>query len=419
MENQDRREDSGEEEAFKEVTQEEMKTNFPVFMKVVLILFLFAFLPFLLLALLVVWNYDAAFHSFFQDILLPEKEKFSLDSQWRDVVHDLRIKVGFFLLLFSGFLFFGILLTSRLLLRPLAKFLEGVRRLIRGDFGTKIRVDTNDEFALFSTYFNQMSQQLERGRQRDAWISRMKTQLLALAAHQLRTPLTAIKWIFNEFLAGSYGSIKDQQKNALENGLASTERMIHLINSLIDITAIEEGRFQYRFRMTDMVFLVKDTIKALGALGESRQVKLEVHIEPNLPQVYIDAEKMKLAIENLLSNALYYTPSRGRATLSLTRRKIGKMDEIVLSVEDTGIGIAQGEIEKIFTQFFRGREASQMHHTGSGLGLFITKNIVERHGGKISATSEEGKGSIFTITIPISVKQIPEGEFSQRFILGE
>jgi len=244
---------------------------------------------------------------------------------------------------------------------------------------------------------------------REKIIERMKTEFVSLAAHQLRTPLSAIKWTLRMVLDGDLGPITEEQRDFMEKTYSSNERMITLINDLLDVTRIEEGRFLYKPILTDFEPICQFVINSYKEEIEKRKLKLEFKKpEKKLPQVMLDVEKIRLAIQNLLDNAVRYTQPGGKVTVSLKHVK----KEIELSVKDTGVGIPKDQQERVFTKFFRGVNAMRMATEGSGLGLFITKNIIEAHGGKIWFESEEGKGTTFYFTIPFKEEF---GEFLKEF----
>ncbi len=233
---------------------------------------------------------------------------------------------------------------------------------------------------------------------REKLIERMKTEFVSLAAHQLRTPLSAIKWTLRMLLDGDLGKITEEQRGFIEKTYRSNERMISLINDLLDVTRIEEGRYLYKPVLTQIENVVQFVIDSFKEKIRRKKIKLEFKKpRKKLPEVKVDVEKVRLAINNLLDNAIRYTPVGGRVTASL---KCGKK-EIELSVKDTGVGIPEDQKERVFTKFFRGANVMRMETEGTGLGLFITKNIIEAHGGRVWFESEENKGSVFHFTLPI------------------
>ncbi len=236
---------------------------------------------------------------------------------------------------------------------------------------------------------------------REKLVEKMKTEFVSLVAHQLRTPLSAIKWSLKMFLTGDLGKLDSKQTENLERVYKSNERMIALIDDLLDVTRIEEGRYLYNPILYSIDKLIKTVIEAHKEKIAEKKIEIKVKkSKGKLPEVVVDAEKMKMAIDNLIENAVRYTFPGGKIDVSL--RKTDNMVEF--SVKDTGAGIPKDEQKRVFTKFFRGSNVVKMETEGTGLGLFITKNIVEAHDGKIWFESEEGKGTTFYLTIPISQK---------------
>jgi len=233
---------------------------------------------------------------------------------------------------------------------------------------------------------------------REKMIERMKSEFVSLAAHQLRTPLSAIKWTMKMLIEGDLGKITKEQKEFIEKTYHSNERMIELINDLLDVTRIEEGRYLYKPMLIDFGPVAQFVVNLYKEEVEKRQLKLEFKKpEKKLPGVMLDVEKIKLAIQNLIENAIKYTPSGGTVTVALKHDK----NEIELSVQDSGVGIPEDQKERVFTKFFRGANVIRMETEGTGLGLFITKNIIEAHGGRIWFESEKDKGSTFYFSLPV------------------
>jgi len=232
---------------------------------------------------------------------------------------------------------------------------------------------------------------------REKIVEKLKTEFVSLSAHQLRTPLSAIKWTLQMLLDEDLGEITKEQREFIEKIYESNEKMIRLINDLLDVTRIEEGRYLYRPVLASLENEVQFVVNSYKEEIEKRKLKLEFK-EPKkkLPQVMLDVEKMRLAIQNLLDNAIRYTHSGGQVTISLK----GDKNKVEFRISDTGIGIPKDQQKRVFTKFFRGANAVKIETGGTGLGLYITKNIIEAHDGKISFKSEEGKGSTFYFSLP-------------------
>jgi len=234
---------------------------------------------------------------------------------------------------------------------------------------------------------------------REKAIEKMKSEFVSIVAHQLRTPLSAIKWTLRLVLDQDMGPISGEQAEILQKGYQSNERMINLVNDLLNVARIEEGRFIFRFTQTPFVGLIKETIDNLQSLIKIKNVAVKFN-EPKggEVEVMVDQEKIKLVVQNLIENALNYSLAGSCVTISLKYDKIG----LVFSAADKGMGVPKDQQSRLYTKFFRGNNAVRMETEGTGLGLFIVKNIVESHGGKVWFESEEGKGSTFYFSLPLN-----------------
>ena len=232
---------------------------------------------------------------------------------------------------------------------------------------------------------------------REKVIEQLKSQFVSVAAHQLRTPLSIIKWSLSMMIQGELGDLTDEQKEILEKTNQTNERMIRLINDLLNVARIEEGRFIYRPQTVDFTELLETVLEPIEQLAKEKKVKLEINLTEGVKVVKADTEKLALAVKNLIENAIYYTDSGGRVIVSLKR----KGNELEFFVKDTGIGIPKDQQHRIFGKFFRGDNAVRKETEGTGLGLFIAKNIIEAHKGKIWFESTEGKGTTFFFSLPV------------------
>ena len=233
---------------------------------------------------------------------------------------------------------------------------------------------------------------------REKMVEKMKTEFVFLAAHQLRTPLSEIKWTLRMLLDGDMGEITEEQRDFVRKTYQSNERMISLVNDLLDVTRIEEGRYLYKPTFIQIENVIQFVINSFEEVIQRKRIKFEFQ-KPSekLPRVKVDVEKIRLAIQNLLDNAMRYTPPGGEVKVSITQG----LKEIEVRVQDTGVGIPRDQQERVFTKFFRGANVVRMETEGTGLGLFITKNIIEAHGGRIWFESEEGKGTTFHFSLPV------------------
>ncbi len=233
---------------------------------------------------------------------------------------------------------------------------------------------------------------------REKQIEKMKTEFVSVTAHQLRTPLSSMKWALQLLMDGDIGKITPEQKDIFEKTYQSNERVIKIVNDLLNVTKIEEGEYLHELILADIEKVIVSVISSLSQVIEEKKINLEfIGPKKKIPQTKIDVEKIKIVIQNFIENAIKYTHTDGKIIISLKKDK----NNIEFKVQDTGIGISKKDQKRIFTKFFRSETALKIETDGSGLGLFISKNIVEAHNGKIYFKSEEGKGSIFYFTLPI------------------
>jgi PAS domain S-box-containing protein len=234
---------------------------------------------------------------------------------------------------------------------------------------------------------------------REKLVEKMKTEFVSLAAHQLRTPLSAIKWTMKMLLDNDLGKITEEQRDFIEKVYGSNERMIHLINDLLNVARIEEGRFLYSLNPLQMEEAVSTAIKNLQEKSNKRKVEI-IFKKPAklLPTAFADKEKIEIAITNIIDNSLDYSPNGGKINIKLSADK----NEVKFSVKDNGVGIPENQKQRIFSKFFRGENVVRLDTEGTGLGMFITKNIIDAHGGKVWFESKEGKGTTFFFTLPIT-----------------
>lgn len=238
----------------------------------------------------------------------------------------------------------------------------------------------------------ELSQTLETLREMD----QSKTHFVTVAAHQLRTPLSAVKWTLRLFLDGDLGKVTDNQTEYLKACYETNERMIKLVNDLLNVSRIESGRFPYSFKDEDVVILVKEVLAAFANSAKQKNINLILDKSPEKLTATLDKDKILMVIQNLVENAVSYTPNGEKVSVYVE----DSGSKIVVSVKDNGIGMSPDEQKRIFTKFYRSEEAIKMFPNGSGLGLFLSQNIALRHGGGITVESEVGKGSIFHLAIP-------------------
>jgi len=223
-----------------------------------------------------------------------------------------------------------------------------------------------------------------------------KEQEIAAIVHQLRAPLTGVRWAIDSLVAGNVGPISDEQKNLLSDCLGNIEK---LMSTIQDLLALKDGEHHnFEFTLVNMADIMKEAVKELGQDAVRKHITIDTtNIGKNTLSVMADQSKMRIVMENLVENAIKYTPENGQITLSASKRDEG----FVFSVEDTGMGVSSESENKIFTKFYRSKDAIELHAHGSGIGLYLCQQIVQAHGGKI--WFEPGKddvGTAFFFTLP-------------------
>lgn len=232
---------------------------------------------------------------------------------------------------------------------------------------------------------------------REKMIDKLKSDFISIAAHQLRTPLSAVKWIIKMVIDGDLGKLNEEQKKMLFKGYQSNERIIGLVNDMLNVSRIEEGRFGYAFVLDDFSEVLNIVMESLENQIKTKKIKYILNKPDNLPKIYFDRSKMILVLQNILENAVKYTPEFGKIEVTLA---LGSTF-LKVRIKDNGVGIPEKDQGKLFSKFFRADNVIRMQTEGSGLGLFIVKNVVRKHGGEITFDSKEGIGTEFVFTIPL------------------
>lgn len=238
---------------------------------------------------------------------------------------------------------------------------------------------------------------IERDVTRIREVERIKTEFISLASHQLRTPLAGMKWFLEMLLNGDLGAITDEQRNVIKNINESNERMIGLINALLNVSRMESGRVILKVEPTNIQDTVKSLIVDVTAALEKRHQTLLVDIPSDLPLMQLDGKLIREVYMNFLTNAIKYSPEGKTITIKLTR----KNDMLLSEIKDQGYGIPVADQEKIFQKFFRASATAKNDTEGNGLGLYLTKSIIESSGGSVWFKSVEGRGTSFFFTLPI------------------
>lgn len=233
---------------------------------------------------------------------------------------------------------------------------------------------------------------------REREIDHLRSEFVKMASHRIRTPLTSMKWIFSELFEAEGDHLSPEQKEMTKIGLDAINRLNVLITELLDAVSIEEGKFGYRFEKSAPAPVLSEQIDLFRKRFHDKNIDFWSAIEPDLPEVSLDREKIGVVVNNILDNAFWYTYPTGRVELHARNTDLG----IVVSIFDTGIGISKKEKPRIFQKFFRGKMAQRLNTDGTGLSLYISKNIIDGHHGRIWFESKEGEGTTIFFTLPLS-----------------
>lgn len=232
-------------------------------------------------------------------------------------------------------------------------------------------------------------------------LNRMKSEFVSIVSHQLRTPLSAIKWE-TELLLSKFRkeSINSKQKQSIENIGVLSCKMTKLVNDLLDVARIDQGRLIIKKMPVNITEIVEEAIISVSAIIKIRHIEIIFNDKKKIPLAFGDPEKLRMVIENLLNNAIKYMTSHGKIEIKLFKDG----DSVVFTIKDNGVGIPPEQHDRVFDKFFRSDNIVKYQTEGTGLGLYISKNIIEQLQGKIWFNSMEGLGSIFSFSVPINKK---------------
>ncbi len=307
---------------------------------------------------------------------------------------------------------------SRQFSERLLKLTFRVEEMAAGNFPCEFEVKGKDEIAQLTHALNELISRIKTGVAQDVSrhqeLAQAKTDFVALASHQLRTPLSIIKWYIDFLLAGDAGELTAEQKHYLKEVYRSNERLIELVNALLDVSRIDVGTFAIEPEPTDIVAKAEEALARFMPEINEKKIKVEKEFD-RLPLINLDPRLTKIVFENIISNAVKYTPPGG-----IIRLEIKKTDkDVLIKISDTGCGIPREQQPKIFTKLFRADNVKRIESVGTGLGLYIVKAVIEKSGGKIwfqspsldLFLSQEQKkkktklgknmGTTFFITIPL------------------
>jgi len=325
----------------------------------------------------------------------------------------------------SGFLANGVT-------RPLVHLREAASSLAAGDMSNRVNISRQDEVGDLGRAFDQMATVLaERTAQLRAAneelhaqylrvqdTNRLKSEFLANMSHELRTPLNAIIGFTQLIHDGRVGSITADQQEYLNDILTSADHLLQLINDVLDLSKVESGKLEFHPERVEVAKLISEVRSILKPLAVNKRLTVEVNVSDNVNEVILDPAKLKQILYNYLSNAIKFTAEEGRITVRARPETRGYFR---LEVEDNGIGVMPDEIDKLFVAFHQLDSGAGKKHQGTGLGLALTKKIVEAQGGRVGVDSAQGRGSNFYAILPRvagAIKQAAEKSFPKASATG-
>lgn len=284
-------------------------------------------------------------------------------------------------------------LISRQVVAPVRRMMEASQRISEGHYEERVPVTGNleqadqDELGQLALSFNRMAARLEQ-------VEGMRRQLIGDVSHELRTPLTTIKGSMEGLIDG----ILTANEETYQQVYLEADRLQRLVDDLQELSRVEAGAYQLNLKSASIARLIETAIARLKWQYEEKGVLIEQILPENLPPVQVDEDRIVQVLINLLGNALQFTPSGGKVSISA----LSKDKEVQTSIRDTGVGIAPEHLPYLFTRFYRADKSRSRVGGGSGIGLTIAKHLVEAHGGRIWATSQGlNKGSTFVFTLPL------------------
>lgn len=333
---------------------------------------------------------------------MHQSEAFAMVDQLRDVV---RLVIVLIAAAFAGI---G-LLVGRTVSKPIEKLIKGVNEVASGNLDYRVAIESKSEVGQMADAFNNMAASLKEKTERlqiaaieAQSANQAKSEFLSSVSHELRTPLTAVIGLAQLLQKKYYGALNEKQTEYVQDILESSNHLLSLINDILDLTKLEAGQSRLELVETQVKELMEGSMLLVKESAAKNKVSVQLKIPKQIlkQKITLDKRRFKQIMVNLLSNAVKFTPAGGKVTIEAEKRQ----DDLMVSVADTGIGISSGDTERIFDAFYQVRAGTTGKSPGTGLGLSLTKHLVEQHHGQIWVESEGiGKGSRFSFIIPMNL----------------
>jgi signal transduction histidine kinase len=300
------------------------------------------------------------------------------------------------------------ILLARRLVRPIKRMQVAAEAIGAGAYDERIELDRKDELGALATAFNQMAERVQelitglerRVAQRTQALevaSKHKSEFLANMSHELRTPLNAIVGFSQVLKQKLFGQVNEKQDEYLDDILSSADHLLALINDILDLSKVEAGQVELEKNLFSLREALERGVVMIRERASTSGVQLELTIDPAIDLVEGDERRIRQVVFNLLSNAVKFTPRGGQVEVSTSRVD----GEVLIAVSDTGPGISPQDQTRIFEEFQQAKATNGERPEGTGLGLALSRSLVELHGGRIWVESEPGQGSTFTFTLPV------------------
>ena len=288
------------------------------------------------------------------------------------------------------------LIISRTLLSPIQGMTKAAEAMADGDFSAKISVESKDEIGILAKTFNDMATQIETMLEELKKAEMLRREFVANVSHELRTPLTSIR-TYAETISDNQGIPQETEEEFLRVIINESDRMTKIVQDLLELSRFDTGNTTLAIDMFSIERSIRDVYAAIALEAKKRDHEINLELEWKLPMIKGDRARIEQVLMNIITNALKYTPDGGK--IGFYSGTSG--DNVWIRIEDTGVGIPQEDLARVFDRFYRVDKARSRESGGTGLGLSIAKEIVTRHGGEIDIESTQGVGTSVTVTLPI------------------